>query len=42
MEFELDREHGLYFYKIEFTVGSRDYEYEVDAVTGMVMKAEAD
>ena len=42
LEFELDREHGLYFYKIEFTVGSRDYEYEVDAVTGMVMKAEAD
>ena len=42
LEFELDREHGLYYYEIEFTVGSTDYEYEIDAVTGMVLKAEMD
>ncbi len=39
---ELDKDHGLACYEIEFTVGRTEYEYEVDAVTGAILKAEID
>ena len=35
---EYDLEDGIY--ELEFTVGGIEYEYEVDAVTGKVMKAD--
>lgn len=41
-ECELDRDGGLYRYEIKFEVGRTDYEYEIDAVTGMILKAEMD
>lgn len=39
---ELDEDHGLSRYEIEFNVGKTEYEYEIDAVTGVVLKAEMD
>ncbi len=37
---KLDREDGKYVYDIEFKVGSIEYDYEINAVTGEVVKAE--
>ena len=42
MKCELDRDHGSYIYEIEFDVGRMEYEYEVDACTGAILKAEHD
>lgn len=42
VECELDEEHGLSRYEIEFTAGGTEYEYEIDAVTGVILKAEKD
>ena len=42
MKCELDRDHGSYIYEIEFDVGRMEYEYEVDAYTGAILKAEHD
>lgn len=42
IECELDEDHGLSRYEIEFKVGRLEYEYEVDAVTGVILKAEKD
>lgn len=39
---ELDREHGSYVYEVEFDVGRMEYEYEIDAYTGAILKAEHD
>lgn len=39
---ELDRDHGSYKYEIEFSVGRMEYEYEIDAYTGAILKAEHD
>lgn len=39
---ELDRDHGSYKYEIEFNVGRTEYEYEVDAYSGAILKAEQD
>lgn len=39
---ELDRDHGSYKYEIEFSVGRMEYDYEVDAYTGAILKAEHD
>ncbi len=41
-EAKLEREHGRYVYEIEFRVGLKEYEYEIDATTGAVLKAERD
>lgn len=37
---ELDRERAGLVYEIEFVAGNYEYDYEVDAVSGAVLKAE--
>ncbi len=39
---ELDREDGRWVYELEFWAGGTEYEYEVDASGGTVLKAEMD
>ena len=41
-EAELDYEHGMMVYEIEIRFGGKEYDYEVDAVTGTVIRVEAD
>lgn len=36
---ELDREDGVMVYEVEFESGLYDYEYDIDAVTGKVLKS---
>ncbi len=36
-EISLENEDGLKFYEIEFTCGGREYEYEIDALSGEVL-----
>ncbi len=40
LEAELDREHGRVVYDVSFDSGSYEYDYEIDAVTGTVIKAD--
>lgn len=40
IRWELDREDGVQVYEIEFTAGGMEYDYEIDAATGAVRKAE--
>ncbi len=35
---ELDHDHGMQKYEIEFIVGNTEYEYEIDAVTGAILE----
>lgn len=37
-ECELDRDHGTYIYEIEFKSGGYEYDYDINAETGTVMK----
>jgi uncharacterized membrane protein YkoI len=37
---EPDHEHGRKIYEVEFVSGGFEYEYEIDADTGEVLKAE--
>ena len=39
LECELDRENGILVYDIEFEVGNMEYDYEINAATGEVVKA---
>lgn len=39
---ELDWEHGRKIYEISFYKGGYEYEYDIDAVTGRVLKFEKD
>lgn len=39
---ELDRDDGVTRYEVEFKSGGMEYEYEIDAYTGAVLKAEQD
>lgn len=36
------REYDAYVYEVEFTVGAVEYEYEINAVTGAIIKKEID
>ncbi len=42
MKCELDCDDGRYLYEVEFDAGGLEYEYEIDAETGTVLKAERD
>lgn len=42
LEVELEREHGTMVYKVEFKAGYREYEYEIDAVTGEIIEFDID
>ena len=35
---ELDKEKGVYIYEVEFRSGSYEYEYDINAVTGKIIK----
>ena len=37
---ELDENDGYWVYELEFRVGSVEYDYEIDASSGAVVKAE--
>ncbi len=39
-EIELDREGGRYVYEVEFKTEAREYEYELNAETGAILKRE--
>ena len=39
---EFDRDDGRAVYEIEFKHGAYEYEYEIDALTGEVIKSEKD
>lgn len=40
LECEPDLERGAAVYDIEFRVGAMEYDYEVDAATGVILKAQ--
>lgn len=42
LEVELKSENGTQYYEVEFDVGDVDYEYEIDAITGNILKEEID
>ena len=37
-ECELDREDGIMVYEIDFECGNYEYEYEINAATGEIVK----
>ncbi len=39
---ELDRDDGVWEYEVDFRVGHTEYDYEINASTGAVIKAESD
>lgn len=39
---QLDRENGKAVYEIEFTAATKEYDYEIDALTGAVIKGKID
>ena len=42
MDIELDDEDGKLVYEIEFKSGNMEYDYEIDAATGAILKHEAE
>ena len=41
-EFEMDYEHGAMIYELEFDCAGSEYEYDINAKTGEIIKFEAD
>lgn len=39
---EYDTEDGVIVYEVGFTSGGREYEYEIDAVSGKILASEND
>ena len=39
IEIELDCEHGVMIYEVEFVCGDTEYDYDINAVTGDIVKA---
>jgi uncharacterized membrane protein YkoI len=39
LQCELDRENGIMVYEVEFESGLFDYEYDIDAATGKILKS---
>ena len=37
-DIELDREHGAVYYEIDFETKGYEYEYDIDATTGKIIK----
>lgn len=37
---ELDRDDGMLIYELEFQSGGYEYNYEINAVTGAILKSE--
>ena len=42
MNIQLDVEDGTIIYEVEFKSGNREYDYEIDAATGAILKHEAE
>jgi len=42
LEVELDVEHGIMVYEVEFKANGTEYEYDIDAVTGEVVHVDKD
>jgi len=42
MEVKLDREDGKMVYEIEFNNGRTEYDYEIDAISGAILKSDID
>lgn len=40
LKIELDREDGIMVYEIEFISGNMEYEYEINAITGAILKSD--
>lgn len=40
LDIELDKDAGTLHYDVDFEVGGKDYDYEIDAVTGKILKSE--
>ena len=41
-KWELDEDDGLWFYEMEFKCDGYEYDYEIDAATGSIVKSEKD
>ena len=41
-EIELDDEHGIWVYEVDFKAGNIEYDYVVNAVTGEIIKSETE
>lgn len=42
IEPDLDKKNGIDYYKVEFTVDDKQYEYDIDALTGTVIASNLD
>ena len=40
LEYELDRERGVVVYDVSFDVGGYDYDYEIDAASGEILRSD--
>ena len=42
VDVELDEERGIYHYDVDFKHGGYEYEYEINAVSGEIIKSDKD